>query len=105
MKKALLVLVLLASSVYAESDHWNQNYKVNASKNTVTTSTITWRPVDNVQAVCEAESRKRGNKGFGYNLNACAFWDKNVCTVITEKRTTLPVLGHEMLHCFQGEFH
>jgi hypothetical protein len=68
-------------------------------------ATITWQRVDNVQKVCEAESRKRGLGGFGYSVYACAFWEQNTCTIITSKRPTLHDLGHETRHCFQGAFH
>lgn len=87
---------------------WNYNdpsVKFDATKNTVRHSTITWLTVDNLQATCEAESRKRGNSGFGRKLEACAFWTDNTCTIITKKQTSLHALGHETLHCFQGAFH
>jgi hypothetical protein len=87
---------------------WNYNNpeaKFNTRNNLVNQSTITWLTVDNLQATCEAESRKRGNNGFGYTLQACSFWVKNTCTIITQKQTSLHQLGHETLHCFQGAFH
>jgi hypothetical protein len=68
-------------------------------------SNIRWTPVDNVQAVCEKESRKRGFNGFGYPLNACTFFDGNKCYIFTSKQTTLHTLGHEVRHCFQGNWH
>ncbi len=81
------------------------NARFNTSANLFRTSTVTWIPVDNLQATCEAESRKRGNKGFGYTLEACSFWKDNTCTIYTPKKASLHMLGHETLHCFQGSFH
>jgi len=69
------------------------------------TVSITWRAVDNVQKACEVESRKRGNKGFGYAVNACSFWEGNTCTIITQRRVNMHTLGHETLHCFKGNWH
>jgi hypothetical protein len=107
MKKALVSLMLLAVTNAIAADWENPEAKFNAGKNKTTKSVITWRAVPNVQAVCEAESRKRGNGGFGYMLDACSFWDPafNTCTIITSTRPTMHEIGHEMRHCFQGEFH
>jgi DNA polymerase elongation subunit (family B) len=80
------------------------NTAVNKSKH----SAISWIPVDNLQATCEAESRKRGLGGFGYPVEACSFWSSshNVCQVFTRSNaTTMHSLGHEIRHCFQGNFH
>jgi hypothetical protein len=87
---------------------WNYSSpeaKFDTRANIVNQSNITWLAVDNLQATCETESRRRGNKGFGYTLEACSFWEGNRCTIITPKKTTLHALGHETLHCFQGAFH
>lgn len=67
--------------------------------------TINWIPVDNVQKACEDESKKRGKGGFGFAVNACSFWEGNSCTVITRRYVNLQTLGHEVRHCFQGNWH
>ena len=38
---------------------------------------------------------------------ACAVWeaDKSRCTIITSPVTTHTILGHELRHCFEGDFH
>ena len=119
MKKvigAIVIGLLLGTQVPALMQHvhyegqggWNYSNpeaKFDTRNNIVNQSTVTWLAVDNLQATCEAESRKRGNKGFGYTLEACSFWVKNTCTIITKKQTSLHALGHETLHCFQGAFH
>lgn len=37
----------------------------------------------------------------------CAMWDasKSICTIVTPTVTSHAVLGHELRHCFEGEFH
>ena len=103
MKKALaVVLMLVTTNVFAET--------FSTDKNFTTQTTITWTPVDNVQARCEQESKRRGLGGFGYGVEACSFWDykpngDSTCTVITARKTTHDTLGHEARHCFQGKFH
>lgn len=83
--------------------------KFNATKNMTNTTTVTWEQVDDVQKACDAESRRRGLGGFKIQVEACSFWGKrlmlDVCHIITEKKTDFDTLGHEMRHCFQGEFH
>ena len=71
------------------------------------TITLTWRTVDNVQQACEAESRRRGFNGFGYSVEACSFWNGNgtECIIITKSKTNNHELGHELRHCFQGNYH
>jgi hypothetical protein len=102
MKKVLLVFLCCLSGV-ANAETFD------ATHNMTNQVTITWIQVDNVTATCEAESRKRGNGGFGYALEACSFWPRvdgpKVCTIITGKRTDLDTLGHEARHCFQGNWH
>ena len=105
MKKALAVILMFIVGT-ATADNWKDpEAKFDARKLMTEKTTITWQRVDNVQSVCEAESRKRGLGGFGYSVYACAFWEQNTCTIITSKRPTLHDLGHETRHCFQGAFH
>ena len=109
MKKALVVLLMFAGTVHA-SERFSTN------SNFVTTSTINWIKVDNVFEACDTESKNRGNGGFarlgsGQKMDGCAFWSNptpnktNMCTVITAKTTDHDTLGHEVRHCFQGNFH
>ncbi len=38
---------------------------------------------------------------------ACAFWNvrRQECSIITPLRTAYNYLGHELRHCFEGNFH
>ena len=105
MKKAFAIFLLFTvSNVLA--DNWKDpNARFSTKKNFTNQSTITWNPVDNVQATCEAESRKRGLGGFGYPVEACSFWTGNSCIIITSKNPTNFTIGHEARHCFQGNYH
>lgn len=105
MKKtiALITIAFFATSASAFNDDPTRLFDTKA--NYTNQSTITWRPVDDVQKACEAESRKRGFKGFGYSVQACSFFDGNQCTIITGKLVSMHSLGHEVRHCFQGNWH
>lgn len=108
MKKALVIL-LVVSSFNAFAYDENPEHYFSTSKNFTNQSLISWIPVDNVQARCEAESRKRNLGGFGYNIEACSFWERrngqDICTVITARDTNMHTVGHEIRHCFQGAWH
>jgi hypothetical protein len=108
----ILGVVLVSFSVNAEryiEYHENPNALFDATKNFTNMSNITWRTVKNVTKACNEEKKKRGKKPYGYVVEACAFWDKTLgfdtCLVITEKKTSMATIGHEVMHCFSGAWH
>ena len=103
---ALAALLAIPPAWAALDPNWqNPEAKFAASKSTTDTKQVTWRYTNNVQRECEAESHKRKLGGFGYAVNACSFWDSTTCTIITAQQVTMHTLGHEVRHCFQGNFH
>lgn len=106
MKKALvLALVLATSNSFAGLE--NSATEMYSIENVMTTSTtVNLIRTHNVQQTCESESKRRGLGGFrGARMEACSFWSKNTCTIIVEYKTNNDILGHELRHCFQGNFH
>ena len=105
MKALFLVLLLVTSYAFAKPDWQDPNAKYSSSNNMTDKTTVTIKNVSDVQAVCEKESKARGNGGFGFGVEACSFWEGRQCTIVLPKRFTKEMLGHEMLHCIQGSFH
>ena len=108
MKNTIAILVIAFFATNTMAENWqNPDAKFDARKKMSETIKLTWRTVDNVQKACEAESRSRGNKGFGYSIEACSFWnwEGTECVIITRNKATLHDLGHELRHCFQGNYH
>ena len=103
--KILIASLLISVNAFAADLDDDPSKPFDTSANLAIQSTITWIPVDNVQKACEAESRKRGYKGFGYSIHACSFFSGTQCTIITGKKTSMHTLGHEVRHCFQGNWH
>ena len=110
MKKALVILAVLVSTnamAYSEDPHQEFDMTSNMTNKT----TITFRQVDNINAVCQSENIKRGFGKFPYKVVACSFWNgssllgSNECLVITSKTANFHTLGHEVRHCLQGNFH
>ncbi len=64
---------------------------------------ITWR----VSADPTAECKKHFPAKISYQgyVAGCAGWTDNACVVITGSTTTHQILGHEIRHCFEGNFH
>ena len=105
MKYLTFLLIFLSLSSKADENPFE---KFSTSKNITNKAVITWETTDNADKTCNEVSKKYGNGGFSYKVEACAFWfnDKNhTCRTITDKNTTMATLGHEIRHCFQGEFH
>ena len=71
------------------------------------TMLISWKPVDNVQQVCQAEYKSRGFGGFNYQVDACSFWNfaTRTCVIYTKRNPSMHDVGHEMRHCYQGNYH
>lgn len=71
------------------------------------TLVVSWMVVPNskVQATCETISKDSGLGGFGFAVDACSFWRKDTCLIVTGSQTTHSELGHELRHCYQGSFH
>jgi hypothetical protein len=105
MKKTLLTLFLIAHLGSASADWDDPLASFSTSDVQKAPMSITWLPVDNVQKVCDAESRKRGGQGFGFSIQACSFWEGSSCTIVTSRRPNMHTLGHEMRHCYQGNWH
>lgn len=108
MKKTVAFFAIIFLATTATAQEWTDpNSRFDARKKMSETIKLTWRTVDNVQQACEQESRSRGNNGFGYGVEACSFWNNagTECTIITKNKSTLHELGHEVRHCFQGNYH
>jgi hypothetical protein len=89
IKKLFMVSAFGLATTQALAQDWkNPEAKFDASKLMTSKTTISWFRVDNVQATCEKESRKRGLGGFGYAISACSFWNGNDCQIYTDRKST-----------------
>jgi len=108
MKKALVILFLSASVAHAGLEK-SPTEMYDMTKRMADKVTVKIETVSNIQATCESESRRRNFGGFGYGVEACTFWDKGFtghsCTIFIGKKTNNDILGHELRHCFVGDFH
>jgi hypothetical protein len=76
MKKTIAILTIAFFATNVAAENWRDpDAKFDARKKMSETIKLTWRTVNDVQKACEAESRARGNNGFGYSIEACSFWN------------------------------
>jgi hypothetical protein len=68
---------------------------------------IVWQRVDEPHALCESLS---GRKSF-FNVFGCAQRSQSVCTIYAPAPRSerdlqrFATLGHELMHCFDGNWH
>lgn len=71
-------------------------------ENWIAKSTITWIVSNDPTATCKQLFPALRHRLI---LPACAGWDDDICTIVTGSVTTHQLLGHEVRHCFEGNFH
>lgn len=65
---------------------------------------VFWRQVDDVDSECRL---KGAVVPIGQKIIGCASYtlSRDVCTIITGKITDHEILGHELRHCFEENWH
>lgn len=58
-----------------------------------------------IRKACDRKSRELGSGGFSYEPIACAFWKGKTCHIIVPHKVDMRTIGHEVMHCFQGDWH
>jgi len=65
-------------------------------------TTVAWELVDDVDATCR---KLNLHVEEGATIYGCALMSTNSCKIYTGRTTTVAVLGHELRHCFEGNWH
>lgn len=108
MKKAIATLLMLPLMAHAQWSFDNSGGRVfDMSKNITKKTTIELKYVEpkDIQKTCDTLSRKFGNNGYNYGVLACTFFWDDKCVVVVPKKVDMRTVGHEMMHCFQGDWH
>ena len=69
---------------------------------------MAWYVVQDVPQTCALAGALKGSKTqYNPKIVACAvrFSGGRTCVIYTAKRLSLAVLGHEVRHCFEGDWH
>lgn len=73
MSKIRLVGFLFFSPICLASNWDSPTTPFSTQENEHETMIISWKPVENVQKVCEAEYKSRGFGQINYRVDACSF--------------------------------
>lgn len=68
---------------------------------------VRWEIRENVAEVCGRAAKLTAAQAWMTPPLACAMWNvaSKECVIITGKRVSHVELGHELRHCFEGNFH
>ena len=68
---------------------------------------VRWEIRENVSEVCGRAAKITAAQAWMTPPLACAMWNvaSKECVIITGKKVSHLELGHELRHCFEGNFH
>jgi hypothetical protein len=68
---------------------------------------VRWEVRENVAEVCGRAAQLSPTQAWMTPPLACAMWNvaSKECVIITGKKVSHVALGHELRHCFEGNFH
>ena len=68
---------------------------------------VRWEVRENVAEVCGRAAKLSSTQAWITPPLACAMWNvaSKECVIITGKKVSHVELGHELRHCFEGNFH
>jgi hypothetical protein len=101
----LIGILLIASNALAYKE--DPHHQFDMTHNLTNETKIKFIQAADVTKACDAESRRRGNGGFGIAVDACSFynWRMDECTIITPLTANFHTIGHEVRHCLQAHWH
>jgi hypothetical protein len=97
MKLTLIAALLLASGM-ASAQSYNIQFEARPN---LPDKTIRWVVVENVSAVCQNKMPALA----GQRILACSEYNNHTCTIYTGLVTDMAIVGHEIRHCFEGQWH
>lgn len=100
--KSFLSLVLLMLTGCATSQVVNPSYNIQfEARPNMPEKTIRWVVVEDVSRFCQAKMPSLGNQ----RVLACSEYNNRQCTIYTGRTTDMAQVGHELRHCFEGQWH
>ena len=98
MKKLTLIVTLLVASGLAHAQSYNIQFEAQPN---LPEKIIRWVVVENVSAVCQNKIPALA----GQRILACSEYNNRTCTIYTGLITDMAIVGHEIRHCFEGQWH
>lgn len=101
--RIMLALIILALITGCQT--LGEAFKVD---NRVSSTVVHWMTTDDVEGTCNRSMAIVDQQHrYLHFVQGCAIFmiDHSSCVIITGKNTTESILGHELRHCFEGQFH
>jgi len=96
--KLALIAALLFSSTMVSAQSYNIQFEARPN---LPEKIIRWVVVENVSAVCQNKMPALA----GQRILACSEYNNHSCTIYTGLITDMAIVGHEIRHCFEGQWH
>jgi hypothetical protein len=101
MRLILPALLLLAAGC-ATSQQVTANYNIQFEPRAdLPEKIIRWVVVDDVAKVCQSKMPQLATQ----RILACSEYNNRRCTIYTGRTTDMAQVGHEIRHCFEGQWH
>ena len=105
MKLLIFFFLFTVSIAYARLESGPREY-YDVTHLMIDKSIITIHTVEGpITRACNKERKLRGQPVFTYAVEACSFWNGAVCDIYLGGKTNNDIIGHEVHHCFAGNFH
>jgi hypothetical protein len=96
--KLALIAALLFSSTMASAQSYNIQFEARPN---LPEKSIRWVVVKNVSEICQNKMPALA----GQRILACSEYNNHSCTIYTGLITDMAIVGHEIRHCFEGQWH
>ena len=96
--KSFLAVALLALSATVSAQSYNIQFEARPN---LPEKTIRWVVLENVSSFCQGKMPALSNQ----RILACSEYNNHTCTIYTGPVTDMAIVGHEIRHCFEGQWH
>jgi len=96
--KSFLAVALLTLSATVSAQSYNIQFE---ARSNLPEKTIRWVVLENVSSFCQGKMPALSNQ----RILACSEYNNHTCTIYTGPVTDMAIVGHEIRHCFEGQWH
>jgi len=96
--RLILMLALLFSSTIVSAQDYNIQFQARPN---LPEKIIRWVVLENVSSFCQGKMPALSNQ----RILACSEYNNHTCTIYTGPVTDMAIVGHEIRHCFEGQWH
>jgi hypothetical protein len=96
--KSFLAVALLTLSATVSAQSYNIQFEARPN---LPEKTIRWVVLENVSSFCQGKMPALSNQ----RILACSEYNNHTCTIYTGPVTDMAIVGHEIRHCFEGQWH